>query len=319
LDRLRLVELRETPTPEDRAWIGRPHELLVALADTKAATPSPSSTPVLITAPRPPERPAVLHARLLAHPFRFNQILTRHLPDLITRFPRPPRWWFHRYRDAQRPDAHQHLALYLVLTHPGAYGQAAALTHDWAADLTLQRLSTGLELVPYRPHTGHYGHGPVLDAAHAVFAADTAAAVAQIRTAADDALTGQALTAASMFDLVARFTGSRKRAAHWLARTLPREHGPLDRALNRQAIALTDPATLAALPAGDDIAAAWDTRAAPLTAYRRHLARDQDADTVLRSLLHEHQLRALPADPVEQRLISRLARACALHHHGGQP
>ncbi|MCP9213114.1 lantibiotic dehydratase [Streptomyces cucumeris] len=319
LDRLRLVELRETPTLQDRAWIGRPHELLIPLAHTEAATPTPTRTPAMLTVPHSPERSAVLHARLHAHPLRFNQILTAHLPDLIARFPRPPRWWFHRYRDTHRPDTGQHLALYLHLADPDDYGQAAAHAHDWAADLTRHHLASGLELSSYQPHTGHYGHGSTLDAAHAVFAADSAAAVAQIRTSADDSPTAQALTAASMVDIAARFTGSWKQAAEGLTRTLLREPGPLDRTLTRRAITLTDPATLAALPAGDDIAAAWRTRAATLTAYRQHLAHGQDTDAVLRSLLHQHQIRAVPADPDQQRITGRLARSCALRHHGGQP
>ncbi|MFD7713736.1 lantibiotic dehydratase [Streptomyces sp. NPDC059786] len=318
LDRLRLVELRETPTPEDRTWIGRPHELLVPLAriEAEAGTADTSSPPALLTARH--HRSAVLHARLHAHPYRFDQILITHLPDLIARFPRPPRWWFHRHRDAQRPDTGQHLALYLNLTDPDDHGLAAAFAQDWAADLTRQHLASGLELSPYLPHTGHYGPGPALDAAHEVFAADSATALAQIRTAADNTPMAQALAAASMVDLAVHFTGSRKQAADWLTQTLPRDPGPLDRALIRQTRALTDPEAVAALPAGADVVAAWHARAAALTAYHHHFAHGRNTDAVLRSLLHQHQQRALPADPEQQRITGRLARACALHLHGGQ-
>ncbi|OIJ97768.1 lantibiotic dehydratase [Streptomyces sp. MUSC 14] len=318
LDRTHLVEVRETPTPQDRAWIGRPHELLIPLAHTKAAAPDPTPTPALHIPPHPRGRSAVLHTRLHAHPLRFNQILTTHLPDLIARFPKPPRWWFHRHHDAHRPDTGHHLALYLDLATPDAYGQAAAFAHDWAADLTRHHLATGMELVAYEPHTGHYGHGAALAAAHEVFAADTAAAVAQIRAANEDTGTGQALTAASILNLTVRFTGGSKEAADWLTQHLPKEAGPLDRALTRQAITWTDPAALAALPAGDNVTAAWRTRASVLTAYRRHCAHGQDTDAVLRSLLHLHQVRALSDDPDQRRITHRLARACALHPHTGQ-
>ncbi|MFC5956808.1 lantibiotic dehydratase [Streptomyces pratens] len=321
LDRIRLVELRETATPQDRAWIGRPHELLIPLAHTKseAGTPNLPLAPALLMAPYSSVRSAVLHARLHAHPLRFDEILTAYLPDLITRFPRSPRWWFHRYRDTHRADTGQYLALYLDLTDPDDYGQGAAHVRDWAADLTRQHLVSGLELTRYQPHTGHFGHGPALAAAQAVFAADSAAAVAQIRTSADNSPTAQALTSASMVDLAVRFTGGWKEAADWLTRTLPREAGPLDRAVTRRAVTLTDPAALIELPAGDGVATAWHARAVTLVAYRQHVAHGQDTEAVLRSLLHQHRLRALADGPDQQRITGQLARACALHHQGRQP
>ncbi|MET9439399.1 lantibiotic dehydratase [Streptomyces sp. NPDC006610] len=317
LDRVGLVELRETFGPQDRAWIGRPHELLIPLAhsETVSGGPKPPLAPVLRTTPRGEEHPAVLHARLRAHPLRFNQILTSHVEDLITRFPRPPRWWFRRHRDHDRPDNGGHLALYLDLTDPDDHGLGAVIIQGWAADLTQQHLVSGLELVPYRPHTGHYGHGPALDAAHAVFAADSAAAVAQIHAAADDVPTAQALTAASMVDLAVRFTGDWAEAGDWLRHTLPREPGPLGRPLTRRTVALTNPEGLAELPTGVSVSTAWHTRATALTAYRRHLEH-QDKGRVLGSLLHEHRIRTLPDDPDQQRITGRLARACAPHPHG---
>ncbi|MFF3501194.1 thiopeptide-type bacteriocin biosynthesis protein [Streptomyces sp. NPDC003247] len=314
LERIRLVELRETATPQDRAWIGRPHELLIPLAHTGAevGTQNVARTPALLTAPCTSIRSAVLHARLHAHPLRFDETLTAYLPDLIAKFPRPPRWWFHRYRAGTG----QHLALYLDLCDPDDYGQGVALVRNWVANLTRQRLASGLEVLPYQPHTGHFGHGSALAAAHAVFASDSAGAVAQIRTSTDDKSTAQALAAASMVDIAVQFTGSWEAAAEWLIRALPREAGPLDRAMMRRAVALTGPAALLELPAGDGVATAWQARAAALTAYRRHVAHGRDREAVLRSLLHQHQLRALADDPEQQRVTGRLARACALHHRG---
>ncbi|MFE2181369.1 lantibiotic dehydratase [Streptomyces sp. NPDC059455] len=325
LDSTRRIELRETPGPEDRAWIGRPHELLIPLKLTNPAlllsSPPVFTAPAATTRALMPGRSPILHARLHAHPQRFDEILTEHLPGLLTTFTDPPLWWFRRHRDTTRPDSDQHLALYLHLPTPDDYGAVSAILHDWADALHDQRLASRLELATYRPQTGRYGHAPALDAAHLMFAADSAASVAQIRAAADDPATGQALTAASMFDLTVQFIGNADQAADWLIHTLPQEHGPLTRDRTALALALADPehTALLALPGGTDVAAAWQNRAAALTAYREQLATQRAPESVLRSLLHQHYIRALPVDPDHERVTGRLARACALRHRERQP
>ncbi|MBT2412074.1 lantibiotic dehydratase [Streptomyces sp. ISL-12] len=315
LNRVRLVELREAPTAQDRAWIGRPHELLVPLAHRQADTLRSARTPVALTMPRP-ARDAVLQARLHAHPARFSQILTTHLPNLIGQFPGSPRWWFHRHRDPHHAGTGQYLVLSLEISDPDGYGQAAAAVRAWATDLDRQHLARGLDLVPVHPHTGLYGHGAALDAAHAVFAADSAAALAQIRAASEDSSTAQVLAGTSMLDLAAGLIGCRTEAADWLASALPRDTGPLDHALSRRAIALTAPTALDGLPAESMIATAWQARGAALAAYRQYLAAGPDRSAVLQSLLDLHQVRALAADPEQQRVATRLARSCALHVRG---
>jgi hypothetical protein len=64
--------------------------------------------------------------------------------------------------------------------------------------------------------------------------------------------------------------------------------------------------------------AAWQQRAAALTAFRQ-LAPQSARDSVLRSLLHKHYLRALPVDPDHERATGRIARACALRHRERRP
>ncbi|WP_432010672.1 lantibiotic dehydratase [Streptomyces cucumeris] len=325
LDSTRRIELRETPSPEDRAWIGRPHELLIPLKP--ANTAGLRSGPPAFTAPavagraEAPGRASILHAQLHAHPQRFGEILTGHLPGLLAQFTDPPRWWFRRHRDTTRPDSDQYLALYLHLPTPDDYGAVSAVLHDWADALRDQRLVSHLELATYWPQSGRYGHGPALDAAHAAFAADSAACVAQIRLTSDDSHTGHALTAAGMYDLVTQFTGDADQAADWVTRHLPREHGPLDRALLRQALALAHPdgTALRSIPGGPDVAATWQDRASALRKYHGQLSRQRDPHTVLMSLLHQHYIRALPVDPDRERLTGRLVRACALRHRESQP
>ncbi|MBQ0983727.1 lantibiotic dehydratase [Streptomyces sp. F63] len=320
LDSTRRIELRETVRQDERAWIGRPHELLIPLAlDGSAAqrTEPPGLThdPVT-TEPLLPGRSTVLHARLHVHPLRVDEILTGHLDGLLGRFDPAPAWWFRRHRDTSRPDSAPYLELYLTLPDADSYGQAAAHVHDWAVQLHQQHLAAHLELCTYQPQTGRYGHGPAMDAAHTVFAADSAACLAQNRAASDDRSTAQALAAASMFELAVSFTGDADRAADWLTCNLPREHGPLDRALLNNALALANPAraALRSRPGGAAIATTWQTRAAALAAYREQLAQQRDPHTALRSLLHEHHIRALPVDPDRERITGRLVRACAHRH-----
>ncbi|MFD3514888.1 lantibiotic dehydratase [Streptomyces sp. NPDC058657] len=320
LDRTGLVELREAGTEQDRAWIGRPHQLLIPLANAAPPATSPRSViPTLVIRPTP-DQPSVLCARLYTHPQRHDEILTAHLPHLLGQFEDLPRWWFSRYRNAFRPDGDQHLVLYLSLP-AGGFGEASERVDGWAASLHHQRLIARLETASYQPQTGLYGHGPALEAAHAVFAADAVAAVSQIRATGEDSITRQALAAASMVDLAVQFFHDRDRAADWLTRTLPREHGRLARELSRPALALADPAqgALRALPGGPEITAAWEHRSLALRDYRNALAEQGNPSPVPRSLLHQHHLRALPADPDRERTTYRLARNCALHHQERRP
>ncbi|MDX3784543.1 lantibiotic dehydratase [Streptomyces europaeiscabiei] len=320
VDRNRVVELRESTTARDWAWIGRPHELLIPLANSTPADP-PRLPEAAAAATGTPSQPTVLYARLFAHPQRYDEILTGHLPTLLDQFDTMPLWWFRRHRDTNRPASDQHLDLYLRLPDPAAFGAAAQQVTGWADALGSQRLAGRLELTTYTPKSGPYGHGSALDAAHLVFAADSAAGVAQILAAADDAGTEQALTAASMFDLTVQFTGDADQASDWLTRALPQERGPLARERVTLALALADPehTALRALPGGPAVIAAWGQRTVALTAYRQQLSTERNADSVLRSLLHEHCVRALPVDPDHERATGRLARACALRHRERQP
>ena len=154
-----------------------------------------------------------------------------------------------------------------------------------------------------------------MDAAHRVFAADSAAALAQIRFAGHaDAFTAQALAAASAIDLVQHLAPSEARGADWLVRELPQSTGRLDPRLRDQVLELTAPGgrdTLSVLPGGQAITLAWQARAAALDAYRLRLA-GADPLRAARSLLHLHHVRALGVDPTAEALTLRLARTAAL-------
>ena len=119
-----------------------------------------------------------------------------------------PLWWFTRHREMARPEAGQHLVLFLNL-RAGAYGTAAELVHRWADNLRHHRLASHLSFETYQPQTGRFGQADAMDAAHRFFASDSTAALAQLRlTARTDQITAQALAAASILNLAPLFTST---------------------------------------------------------------------------------------------------------------
>lgn len=314
------LELRETATPDELAWIGRAHEIVIPF--TRATDPvRPPGTQHRF----PPENQAlpgrspVLYVQIHGHPARIDELLTEHTARLIGAFGHdPPPWWFRRHREIRRPEVDPYLALYLPLPSPTAYGTAAEKVSDWAADLRRERLVSHITLATYQPQTGRYGHGAAMDAALQVFAADSRAAIAQIITATKAGIRPQALAAASMVDLTISFTGTPSAGLRWLIQELPQQHGLLDPELRDQALALADPdrqwANLHALPGGSEATGDWDRRADALTSYRKQLDDQRDALGVLHSLLHLHHNRAVGVDIDQERATNRLVRTCALRH-----
>ncbi|WP_395111273.1 lantibiotic dehydratase [Actinomadura sp. SCN-SB] len=316
------VELQEAPAPSETAWIGRPCEFLTPFTTTSSASLT-SRQRITITAARPlapvslPGRGTVLHARLLGHHSRYNEILTAHLPALIASLGADVlRWWFRRHRDTTRPDTVQELWLYLRLRNSHAYGSAAACLADFGVGLHAQGLLADLVLASYRPQSGRYG--PV-DAAEQVAATDSAAAIAQINMAAQADLPSQAITAASMADLAAALAPSPRTGSQWLVDQLPQGSGKLDQHIRDTALLLsgTDSETvLASLPSGEATAAAWRERCLALRSYQEQLiaerGEDDAAAVVLKTLLHDHYVRSLGVDPERERTTNRFARAAAL-------
>jgi thiopeptide-type bacteriocin biosynthesis protein len=341
LDRAGAVELREGHTPADVAWIGRAHELLItmSLARPRAADRRQRTRAAIRDSGHLPGRSRWLCAHIPGHPDRQDEVLAEHVPRLLDgwgdppapRDPGPPAkrwpgcWWFRRHRETARPEIGQHLGLYLRLPTPELYGAAAARVGEWAADLRGRGLVPCLRLDTYHPETGRYGHGPAMAAAENVFAADSAAALAQIEMAARTGTPAQALAASGMLDLAVSYAPTPGQGLRWLAEDLPREPGKLDRALRDATLTLADPrrerAALRALPGGENVLLAWESRRAALVAYRTRLAEQRDPRPVLGSLLHLHHVRAVGVDPDAERVGLRLARAAALRQlavHAGE-
>lgn len=322
LDRHGHATVHEAPAADALGWLdGHAHEIIVPLATTQAPTwpPIPArTTPITATTAQDTHLPGAgewLFCKLYGHPDRHTALLATHLPELLSTMDDPVQWWFLPYRD---PD--NHLRLRIRLNAPEFFGPVAARLGAWVADLRRLGLIATMQLDTYRPETGRFGHGPAMTAAEAVFAADSTAALAQRahltgRHAADV----QALTAASLFDLAAAFTGDHKTGAAWLIEHVATDPVPApDRAVYDQALHLADPrndaATVRELPGGEHIAAAWDLRRSKLVSYRDTLTLSSGPapDTVLASLLHLHCIRTSGIAPDVERICHRLARAAAL-------
>lgn len=318
----REVELQEAPTAADLAWMGRAHEFLLPLrlahpraAERNPVTPSPLQA-IERDAGHLPGRSPWLYARVHGHPDRQDEVLAEHLPRLLDGWIDLRQWWFRRHRDTTRPDSEQYLSLYLRLPTPDQYGRAATRVGEWAADLRGCGLLAHLQLATYHPEAGRYGHSEAMDAAQEVFAADSAAALAQITLAIRTGLPPEAVTAAGLVDLAASYAETPDIGMRWLINHLPHEQGKLDKSLRDVGMRLADPsddwATLHATPGAETVTRAWERRRTALAAYRTQLALQREPYSVLRSLLHMHHVRTIGVDPDRERVSHRLARASAL-------
>jgi lantibiotic biosynthesis protein len=325
LERAGRIELHEDGPPDGQGWIGRPAELLIPMT----LNPTPARPLPATAAPGAVHRPggsAVVHAQLVGNPARFDEILTAHLPRFVAELHDLPdldgpvkSWWVRRHRDMIRPETDQHLAVFLRLTSPQHYGPVAASLAAFAADLDSRGLPGQLTLAPMPQHPARYGDGPALTAAEQVFATDTTAAIAQLSAAQASGMPAQALAAASMAHLAASFAPDPQTGYRALLGCLRQEHGPLDRALRDHALTVADLdpdyRAVRARPGGAAVAAAWRARDTALRAYYRALVqRKREPGAVLRTLLHEHHIRAVGVDPTFEKETGRLARAVALRH-----
>lgn len=302
--------LTESWAPDDHAWCGgRAHEIVIPLT----ATTPPVRPPKILARRGPfpgagpdhghlPGSGRVLSARLYTDPALFDLIVTDYLPALTEGWDRLSQWWFVRYRDPRH-----HLRLRL---HAGDCGDAAARVGRWTEELRRQGLASDLVLDTYRPETGRFGTGPALAAAETYFAADSAAAAAQLASAG--ALDPKALTAASLTGLAAAFLGGRHAGMRWLAgHPVPAGPDPLDPEARRQALVMTSSGDGDTVPA--DVRLAWKVRANAAGEYAGLLAETgRDPGGVLATLLHLHHNRVHGPGGGGEATTYRLARACAL-------
>jgi thiopeptide-type bacteriocin biosynthesis protein len=311
------LELREDGPADGHRWFGRPAEILIPMTLTSsAARRLPATTP-----PGHTHRPggsAVVHAWLIGNPARFDDLIGHHLPDLGASLVGlgVQRWWVSRHRDMIRVDADQHVSVMFRLDAPSAYSPVAARLAEFAADLYARGLPAELVFTAYHEQPARYGDGPALEMAERVFAADTTAAITQVRLAAHTGVSGQALAVASMVQLAAGLATDPMSGYEELLACLNQHTDPADRALSDLARALADPtgdfARLRELPGGDTVAHAWVARNTALRAYHASLLPHRDPMAVLPTLLHDHHVRAVGVDPEFERKTGHLARAAAM-------
>jgi thiopeptide-type bacteriocin biosynthesis protein len=311
------VTVIEAPAAADYGWIGgRAHEIVIPLAATAPPDPAPAvlsgTAPLSVTTAA--DGTCVVYARLHTLPEALDAILTQHLPSLLEEWEAPPRWWFVRYL---HPTPHLRLRL-----HDPDHERAAGRMAAWADGLRQHGLVGEVVFDTYRAETGRYGPGTAMEAAEALFAADSAAALAQLSFLAGARdIAPQVLAATSLLDLAGAVLGTPSAAAAWLlAHPAYADGAPAqDRYMCRQALHLTSPGVLPGLPGGDRVAAAWAARATAATAYTARLtpeATRHTPETVLGSLLHLHHVRALGPDPQSEAVTYKLARAVALARRG---
>lgn len=294
--------LIEAPPPDAFAWCqGRAHEVVVPLASTQAPVRAPrlslASTPPAVHLPG---ADTWTSAHLYCDADLHSRLLTDHTPQLWKRWGSEPAWWVVRYSDHNGPH------LRLRIPSSGAH-QLSALA-SWAQELEESGLLRHMTLETYRPENGRYGSGEALQAAHALFAADTAAALTQLRHAAfENTSRLHALGAASLIDLAT--AACPEQGLDWLTAHLPRARTPIDRTAHTLALDHLDTVTE---PVSPELQRVWRDRGKALVTYQAHLPGPENIQDVLPSLLHMHHNRLIGPDRTDETRLLELTRAVAL-------
>ncbi|WP_165947217.1 lantibiotic dehydratase [Micromonospora sp. 15K316] len=299
--------LRVIPKGDD--WIGgHPHEIVIPLTATTARPPAPRLTSPLVDVRTHRSLPGGDHhyLRIYARPEEETIILTAHLPRLVGQLPPAGRWWFLRHAD---PEPHLRLRI---------NGLPIEAVTGWTRELTDADLTRRVQWDTDFGEPGRFGSPAGYQATTAVFAADSAAALAQLAvTTRRSALGWHALTAASMVNLVTAVIGDPHDALRWLiAHTRPHRPAP-PRTVYDQAIRLANPyhpTAVASLPDGKNLTDRWAQRRRTVAAWRDSLPTISTIPPaeLLPDLLHLHHVRVAGLDLDSERACLHLARAAAL-------
>ncbi|NJP29333.1 lantibiotic dehydratase [Microbispora sp. SCL1-1] len=313
LGRTGTAVLRATPGTDAAGWIGgHVHEIVVPLVSARkpARTPEWLGRAEVVTRNHGhlPGCEGHLYLKLYGHPDRQSRILIHHLPRLLEELGDRAQWWFLRYQD---PEEH----LRLRLTVPA---DRFALVGEWTRTLRRAGLIARVQWDTDFPETARFGGQAALAEAETYFAADSAAALAQLTASAERGGPDvRALTAASMFDIVTAMIGDTAKSLRWLIEHATAEPSAPPRALYDQALALANPydhRDLDAQPGGVQLVSCWSRRRQALAAYRRALEETGTSPTavLLPELLHLHHVRMAGTSLKDERVCLHLARAAAL-------
>jgi thiopeptide-type bacteriocin biosynthesis protein len=318
VDKTGHVTLREAPDTHTLEWFdGRAHEIVVPLIATNQFPTQPMPrTPVTIRADAGhlPGAGEWLFATLYGPAARHTAILD-HLPALMSTWDPPVEWWFLPYQDPQ-----PHLRLRIRLSRASDWNQAVQRVGTWAAHLRRLGLLGRLQFETYYPQTGRFGNGPTMAAAEAVFAADSATAIAQrTRQSISDVPHPHAVLTASLGNMVISFLGDVESGMCWLTNHVAKDPVPAsDRLIRDQALRLADPsedwAAMRTFIDGKDIATTWTRRSVALRSYHDAILMtgEINPDSALAALLHLHSVRTIGINPIHERACLNLARAAAL-------
>jgi len=317
--------LEEAPDPQVFGWCGgRAHEVVVPLAasGSRAWPRSPRPTAARLVGrdlAKTPGAADVLFVKLSGAVSQQDSLLCKYLPMLLAEWEgeRRPVWWFLRFREGS--DHHLRLRISLPDAASTSFGEAAGRVGAWADGLRRRGLLRDVEYSTSYPQTGQWGDGNAQAAAEAVFAADSAAVVAQLGEPRRPH--SLALVAANFAAIASAFTGSITAGMGWLIDNIDaKAPAATARPVFAEAVRLSDPRddfeALRQAPGGAAIVEAWAPRTRTLPDYRAHFPGPHtsgvDPDDVLGALLHAHFLRARGVEPDEKALSLYLARAAAM-------
>ncbi|GAA4211376.1 lantibiotic dehydratase [Microbispora amethystogenes] len=312
LDRTGTAVLRATSDADGAGWIGgHVHEIVVPLVSTRKPARAPDWLRRAEVVNRDhghlPGCEGRFYLKLYGHPDRQSRVLIHHLPRLLEELGDQARWWFLRYQD---PEEH----LRLRLTVPA---DSFALVGDWTRTLRRAGVIGRVQWDTDFPEAARFGGQTALAAAETYFAADSAAALAQL------AASGQrggpdvrALTAASMLDIVTAVIGDTAESLRWVIEHAVSEPSAPPRVLYDQALLLANPHDrqgLAAQPGGVQVVSCWSRRREALIAYRGVLKETgSHLGVLLPELLHLHHVRMAGTSLENERVCLHLTRAAAL-------
>ncbi|MFJ7528050.1 lantibiotic dehydratase [Streptomyces griseus] len=333
LDRHRTLSVHEAPEESAYGWIGRAHQVSMSFAADQPPAPAPSRNAVARRDDgQTPGMSDTAYLKLYGSTNRADDVLLDHLPRLlsdVTAMFREsfsssdyspelveqmsgPQAWFVRYADPE-----PHLRIRVSPPRMAEFPDVVFEVARWADALREEGLVQRVQWDTYTPEAGRYGAGPAMDAAERYFAADSTAALAQMRLAFP-ADRRPAITAASYVDIATGLLGSPAAARSWLTKHLVRADGAMaPRPIQALVLRLTEndnpTSALSDFPGGDGVRDAWQSRRAALASYRSALrGPGPTPESVLPSLLHMHHNRVAGIDSDAEALCRRMARAAAL-------
>ncbi|WP_322753668.1 lantibiotic dehydratase [Frankia sp. Cas3] len=297
---------------QDLGWIGHAHEVVAPVFRAGLPAPNKLAPPLVSRVNADGHRPGDptarwISARVHTHPTAMDDIIASRLSVLRTRLDGAPMWMV-RYRNTEQTD---HLRI-RVATDESHHAARAAILGAWAAELATSGVAGQVAFDTYFPEAGRYGADAALQAAEAVFCADTTAAIIALRQP-PAGLHPDSITALSMLDLADAFLGGIRPAADYLITRVLAKPQTIDHRVVGETTRLARhsvPRDLPHLPG--DLADAWAARAKALATYRAALPGQMDPATVAGSLLHlsYNRLRGINRD--HEAACLRLARGAAL-------